>query len=192
MDNRELPSDTSNDPPPRPHSLTSLFAEQWPRLARFVRERCGAVIRRKESASDIAQSVCREALEHWSRFRGEPAELRQWLFHIAKRKIIDRQRYWSYDKREVERETSITAAMDSPSLHPSPSEDVIGDEQANQLADALMEVPEHDRDIILLARYEHVPLVEIGKHLGCTEATARKQLWRALARLEHHLRDKGG
>jgi RNA polymerase sigma factor (sigma-70 family) len=167
-----------------------MFVEHWPWLARFVRDRCGGVVRSKESASDIAQSVCREALQHWSRFRGDPTELRQWLFQIAKRKIVDRQRYWNYDKREAERETTISAAFDKPCPNASPSEDVIGDEQANLLADALMQLSERDRDIILLARCEQVSLVDIAEYYACTEVTARKQLSRALARLEHHLRPK--
>src|SRR5262249_20254924 len=150
MDSTRSQLEPRDDTSPRRHSLTSLFAEQWPRLARFVRYQCGAVIRRKESASDIAQSVCREALEHWSRFRGEPAELRQWLFEIAKRKIIDRHRYWSFDKRDLGRETTISAAADAHSPNPSPSENVVGDEQANLLADALMQLSDRDRDIILL------------------------------------------
>src|SRR5262245_51030734 len=134
MDSTRQQLETEDGVPPRRHSLTTIFAEHWHGLARFVRDRCGGVIRRKESASDIAQSVCREAIEHWSRFRGNPAELRQWLFQIAKRKIIDRHRYWSYDKREIDRETGMSAAFDASSPAPSPSDDAIGDEQANQLA----------------------------------------------------------
>jgi len=182
---------TPDGEPPRRHSLTTIFAEHWPRLTRFVRDRCGNVIRRKESASDIAQSVCREALEHWSRFRGNPAELRQWLFQIARRKIIDRGRYWNYDKREIDRETGMSSAFGAVSPDASPSADAMGDEQANQLADALMELDDRDRDIILLARCEQVALVDIAEHYRCTEVTARKQLSRALARLEHLLRTRG-
>jgi RNA polymerase sigma-70 factor (ECF subfamily) len=168
-----------------------MFAEHWPRLARFVRDRCSLGMRSKESASDIAQSVCREALENWSRFRGNPAELRQWLFHIARRKIVDRHRYWKYDKREIDRETGMTAAFDESAPNASPSDDAIGDEQANQLADALMELDDRDREIILLARCEQIALVDIAEHYRCTEIAARKQLSRALARLESLLRTKG-
>jgi RNA polymerase sigma factor (sigma-70 family) len=191
MDSSWQQLEPPDDAPPRRHSLSSMFAEHWPRLARFVRDRCGDVMRRKESASDIAQSVCREALEHWSRFRGNPAELRQWLFQIARRKIVDRGRYWSYDKREVDRETGISSAFGALSPDASPSEDAIGDEQANHLTDALMQLADRDRDIILLARCEHVALVDIAEHYRCTEINARKQLSRALARLEHLLRTNG-
>lgn len=177
-------------PPQRRHALTALFVEQLPRLARFVRTRFGTVMRTKESASDIAQSACREALERWSQFRGEPDGLRQWLFEIAKRKIIDRRRYWSYDKRDVEREKMGLTGVELLSSDNSPSEDAMGEEQAAQLAEALAQLPERDRDLILLARCEHLSLPEIGEHLRCSEVTARKQLSRALARLEHLLREK--
>src|SRR5262245_56529972 len=78
----------------RPESRSSLFAAHLGDLAGYLRRRCGVLLRAKESVSDLAQSVCREALTHWSRFRSgsdRDRSLRKWLFHIARRKLSVRQ-----------------------------------------------------------------------------------------------------
>ncbi|MFO0983350.1 MAG: sigma-70 family RNA polymerase sigma factor [Planctomycetota bacterium] len=168
--------------------LSQLLADQWPRLKRFIAYQCGPLMRQKESVSDLAQSACREALEHWSQFRGDHEALRQWLFEIAKHKIITRRRYWGRHKRAQDREVSAVDASDSPAFVATPSDAAVAEEQAQELADALARLSEADRTIIMLARYEGWSHAEIAGHLHLSEPTARQQLSRALARLEHLLR----
>lgn len=164
------------------------MADQWPRLRRFIRFQCGPLMREKESASDLAQSACREALARWSQFRGDPESLRQWLFEIARCKIITRRRYWGRHRRAADREVALAGSEDPVAAGQTPSDGLIADEQARRLADALAMLSERDRTIIMLARYEGLSHAEIAGQLQCTEPTARQQLSRALARLEHVMR----
>src|SRR5262249_43462743 len=111
---REKPSLTTGSSPPeqsgdasvqseRQESRSSLFAAHLADLAGYLRRRCGEMLRAKESVSDLAQSVCREALTYWSRFRSgsdRDRSLRRWLFHIARRKLSVRQGYWNAAKRQ--------------------------------------------------------------------------------------------
>ena len=81
-------------------ALNSLFARNLPPLMAFIRMKAGGVVLARESISDLAQSVCREALMDAEDFeyRGE-AEFRNWLFLQATRKILDRARYLKAQKR---------------------------------------------------------------------------------------------
>ena len=56
-------------------ALDSLLARHLPGLRAFIRLRSPKAVRDKESSSDLAQSVCREALERMDAFeyRGEAA-----------------------------------------------------------------------------------------------------------------------
>src|SRR5678815_2282484 len=76
-----------------------------PALRAFVRLKAGAMLLARESCSDLAQSVCRDVLEHAERFRfGGEAEFRKWLFTTAMRKIADRVEGWRAGKRDGQRE----------------------------------------------------------------------------------------
>src|SRR5262245_45833899 len=67
-------------------SLSGLLRSQIPRLARFLRRRCGTALRANESVSDIRQSVCREFVERWKRSPSpDRDEGRKWMFQLARR-----------------------------------------------------------------------------------------------------------
>jgi RNA polymerase sigma-70 factor (ECF subfamily) len=172
----------------RSRAMSELLADQWPRLKRFIRYQCGPLMRRKEPASDLAQSACREALERWTQFRGDPEALRRWLFEIARRKIVTRRRYWGRQRRDAAREASNASPVDAPAMQATPSEATIADEQTRRLVDALSRLSERDRTTILLARFDGLSHAEIAVSLQCSEPAARQQLARSLARLEHLLR----
>ena len=87
-----------------------------PKLKHFVRLNSGPVIRARESETDIAQSVCREAVVDRQHFRYGGADgMNQWLFLRAKQKIQDRVRYHTAKKRDVARETPIHGTLDPDS-----------------------------------------------------------------------------
>ena len=95
---RAVSSPTDERPGGRTTSPSTL-----PAVRAYIRLRMGARVRRWETESDIAQSVCREALAGIDRleYRG-PAELRQWLFQAALRKIVEKDRFLRAEKRDVD------------------------------------------------------------------------------------------
>jgi len=76
--------------------LRFALAGNYPVIHRFLDRQCGRWLRIRESVSDLAQSVYREALSSLSRFRGgetDTGALRGYLFEIAKHKIANRKHY---------------------------------------------------------------------------------------------------
>ena len=174
-------------------AVDTLLTRHIPRLEAFVRFRAGHVIRAKESVSDVVQSVCREVLEHVDRYRhGGEVGFRQWLYETALRKINNRYRYWSADKRDAGREASparqltaadLTLAIENRSPHDSPSEHAIAHEQVERLRDAMLRLTDDEQEIITLSRIVGYSHAQIARELECSEEVARARLCRGLARL---------
>ena len=85
--------------------MDALLERHLPGLFAFMRLRAGEFLRRRESVSDLVQSVCREVLADPGDFsyRGE-GQFRRWLYTTALRKIIDKGRYYRAEKRDPRRE----------------------------------------------------------------------------------------
>ena len=82
-------------------AFNELLALHLPGLRAWIRLRAGPVVRARESASDLAQSVCREVLDHLDRFAyGDEPGFRAWLYTTALRKIMNRHEYYAAEKRD--------------------------------------------------------------------------------------------
>jgi DNA-directed RNA polymerase specialized sigma24 family protein len=83
-------------------AIDQLLERYLPGLRAFIRMRAGPMIRRRESESDLAQSVCREVLEHLDQFQyGDEVGFKRWLYTTALRKIL--HRYESGTRRSATR-----------------------------------------------------------------------------------------
>ena len=180
-------------------AIDSLLARHLPMLRAFVRLQAGPAIRAKESDSDLVQSVCREILEDVSDFeyRGEAA-FKQWLYTTALRKILDRDKFYRREKRDVGREVDGVVRGSSGEVDLvgaygtfcTPSRHVIAKEEAGRIEAAFEKLPENYREIIALSRVAGLTNAELAAHYGKDEAYCRTLLSRALARLARHLRSK--
>src|SRR5438552_14795863 len=87
---RQLVEDASRGEAP---AIDALLERYLPDLLRYVRRRAGPAILKKESGSDVVQSVCRELFENLRterfEYRGE-AEFKQWLYGAALLKLEGR------------------------------------------------------------------------------------------------------
>lgn len=169
-----------------------LLARHLPSLLAFVRLRTGRLVRDHESHSDLVQSVCRELLAGRERFtyRGEN-EFRNWLYTAALRKVVERARYHRAQKRDVRREVRPPAeqAREEQSIagcyatFATPSRELASAEEMRRIEAAFDELADEQREIITLARIVGLSHAQIAARLGCSEASSRQQLHRALIRL---------
>ena len=164
-------------------------------LRAFIRLRMGPTIRARESCSDLAQSVCREVLQHMDRFQypGENA-FKHWLYATALRKISNRHEYYTAAKRDAglevrpESQSSHTSADEVrladayKSLH-SPSKEVLAKEYIDHIEAGFDELPEDYREVVILSRFVGLSRAEIAKQMNRTEDSVRNLLHRALSRL---------
>lgn len=175
-------------------ALEKLLEHHLPALRAYVRLRAGKAVRQHESSSDLVQSVCREVLEHASRFR-HPSEsaFRRWLFTTALRKILDKRNFHEADKRDARRalaggDTAQQALMEAYGNIATPSQGAVVHEELERIEAAMDELSEEQREVVTLAHIVGLSRAEIGQQIGKSEGSVRMILHRALSRLAVLLR----
>ena len=177
-------------------AVDRLLAEHLPGLRAYIQRHAGRLVTAKESAVDVAQSVCREVLQHLDRFQYDGEEgFRRWLYATALRKLRDRYRYYTAGRRDAARVATPDggSSSGSPGMDQmlrtlsSPSLRAAHREEAERLRAAVERLPDRYREVVRMAYQEQLSRVEIGKRLGTTASHARVLLARALARLAREL-----
>jgi RNA polymerase sigma-70 factor, ECF subfamily len=151
----------------------------------------------KFDASDIVQQTLLEAQAQLHQFQGRTdAELAAWLRQVLAHNLADAVKAFGREKRDVLREQSLQAALDSSSARleqwlaatqSSPSAPVQREEQALRLAAALEQLPEAQRTALVLQYWHGWTLAQIGTHLGRTPAAVAGLLKRGLQKLREVL-----
>ena len=109
----------------------------------------------KVDASDVVQQTLLEAHVRQTQFVGDEAGFRAWLRRALANNIQDALRRLRRKKRDVLRERSLEAAMEQSSARlalwmaseqTSPSQQVMHSEELLRLSDALLALPEAQRD----------------------------------------------
>lgn len=164
-----------------------------PRIERYLRRRASRAVLARESAADLAQSVCREALERLRRgeleYRGEAA-LKQWLFGAADLKVQNRQRYWGAARRAAAPgAAAVDPALLAASADPTPSADAARAESRAAFLRALEALDERQRVAVRLFHLEGRSHADVALSLGIGESHSRTLVARALARLARLLSD---
>ena len=169
--------------------------EQYRRyLALIADVQIGQRLRGKVDASDLVQETFLEAHQNFGRFRGtsEP-ELVRWLRQILAANLADLlRRYLGAQGRDVRLEREIEDAFDRSSVlldrglvapTSSPSQQAARREQAVVLADALAELPDDYREVIVLRHLEGLTFPEIAARMRRSLDSVEKLWMRGLARL---------
>jgi RNA polymerase sigma-70 factor (ECF subfamily) len=183
----EIPGEASNPEPEHFRSYLRLLAglQVGPRL------------RPKLDPSDLVQQTLLKAYQARDQFRGgSAAAMAAWLRQILARTLADAVRDLGRERRDVSRERSLEAVLEESSHRlgqwladsgMAPSEVAEHNEQVVRLADALAELPEPQRLVVLLRYYEGRPLEEIGRCLGRTRPAVASLLRRGIDRLRARL-----
>ncbi|MFO0985459.1 MAG: sigma-70 family RNA polymerase sigma factor [Planctomycetota bacterium] len=177
-------------------AVESLLTRFLPGLRAFIRLRTGKLLRARESASDLVQSVCREVIEHLDRFQyRSEAGFKYWLYTEALRKIANRREYHEAAKRDVRKEHRPDQGAADQDLLASyqtlttPSQHAIAHEELERIERAFDQLPETEREVILLSRIVGLSADEIAEQQGRSQGAVRTALSRALAKLAEHLDD---
>jgi len=172
-------------------ALKTLLERYLPELRAFVRLRAGPEVRSHESRSDIVQSVCREVLEHAERFRHPSQEaFKRWLYATVLRKVQNRQRFWTAERRDAGRviqpmqktDDSEAGLLECYRTFTTPSQFAIASEEVERIEAAFDQMPAEYRQVITLAHIVGMSRAEIGEEMGKSEGAVRVLLHRALVR----------
>jgi RNA polymerase sigma-70 factor (ECF subfamily) len=156
-------------------------------------------LRAKLAPSDVVQQTLLQAYQGLAGFRGgTDAELAAWLRRILAHNLAHAVRDLGRGKRDVARERSLEEAVAASSARleawlaaeqSSPSQQAVRNEQLLQLAEALTELPEAQREAVVQHYWQGRSLAEIGEELGRTPAAVAGLLHRGLKQLRSRLQE---
>ncbi len=151
----------------------------------------------KLDPSDVVQQTLLQAYQALHQFRGKSeGELAAWLRQILARNLAMAVRDFARDKRDVAREQSLEAALSASSSRldawlaaeqSSPSQQAQRKEETLQLAEALEQLPEAQREALVLQHWQGWSLAQIGQHLGRSPDAVAGLIKRGLKRLRELL-----
>ncbi|HEY3241909.1 MAG TPA: sigma-70 family RNA polymerase sigma factor [Phycisphaerae bacterium] len=174
-----------------PAAVGLLLARHRSYLRRMVQLRMDPRIRGRVDASDVVQEAQIEALRRLREYLAQAAlPFRLWLRQIAyDRLLMFQRRDARAARRTVTREVAfpeepsrqlaqrLLSAESSPSIH------MAREELSRRISDALLQLSEDDREIVLLRNFEELSNSEAAQVLQIEPATASKRYGRALLRL---------
>lgn len=180
-------------------TLGRLLALYQSYLAILARMQIGRRLQSKVDPSDIVQETFVQAHQFFDQFRGSTeAELMGWLRGILTSRLAKLVRRFRTRGRDIRLERDMAAeldksshAMDRALVAPqsSPSQRAARREQAVLLANALDQLPNDYREVMMLHHLEGLGFPEVALRMGRTVDSV-KNLWtRALARLRRTLGD---
>jgi RNA polymerase sigma-70 factor, ECF subfamily len=186
-----------SDPVVDPREQLERFRDYLRLLARL---QLPARLRAKLDPSDLVQQTLLRAYTSLPGFRGQTmAELAVWLRRILASVLANAVRDFGRARRDVALERSLEAAMEDSSLRlenwlaaaqASPGELAQRNEQLLTLAAALNDLPEDQREAVLLRYHEGLSLAEAAVRLGRTRPAVASLLRRALQQLRKAFPDQ--
>ena len=169
-------------------------------VQRLIHMRLDNRIRQRVGVSDVVQDVMIEANRRIDRYLQNPGiDFHLWLRQIAKDRIIDaHRRHRTAAKRSVDREhrlvqeggakhSTMNLAGQIRDADLTPAARATRREMANRMEDALLELNELDRDIIIMRHYEQLSNDEVSQALNLQPAAASMRYLRALRKLKNQL-----
>jgi RNA polymerase sigma-70 factor (ECF subfamily) len=179
-------------------ALGLLLERYRPYLGILARVQMSRRLQGKLDASDVVQEAFLTAHRSFAQFRGSSeAELTGWLRKILASHLAKTiRRYWGTRARDIRLECQLAEDLDQSSRaigqfvadpRSSPSQHAQRREQGLHLMDALAELPEAYRDVLILRHLEGLSFPEIARRMERTVDSVEKLWTRALGKLRHSL-----
>jgi RNA polymerase sigma-70 factor (ECF subfamily) len=161
----------------REAAFLQLFDEHHLPLFRFAYRLTGSVA----DAEDIVQECFLELLRPACSYDPGRTCVRTYLFGVVRNQSLKRRR-----KQDVAGEDRGGDSMDARHDR-SPESQVLLTELEGVVAGAVMQLPETQREVLILAHYEQMPLAEIARVMALEVGAVKSRLQRARASLKETL-----
>jgi RNA polymerase sigma-70 factor (ECF subfamily) len=158
-------------------------AELYDRYASLILGLARRILRNQQDAEEALQDVFSQVWRTAGRFEPARGSLAAWLLVITRARAIDRLR--------TRQSRPDSARYFDPALMASaaagPSDQLLSDEQAEQVREALAALPEAQRAALELAYYEGLTQSEIAERLSEPLGTIKTRIRTALLTLRERL-----
>lgn len=163
----------------RPTEFAEIFDRHHDPIHRFLWTRAG------DAADDLAAEAFRIAFERRHDFDLGYESARPWLFGIAANLARTHHRRMARRRDAQER----LVAEDRPAPEPSPQDRLEAIAPSTPVARALLDLPERDREPLLLFAWADLSYDEIAEALRVPVGTVRSRIHRARTQVREQLAD---
>jgi RNA polymerase sigma-70 factor (ECF subfamily) len=146
---------------------------------RYVRRLCGS----EDEAADLTALTFERALARLQSYRADGAGFAPWLFRIARNQAWDARR-----RKRPWLPLQLLALARHPQEGSTPEEAALRRESIGELSRYLDELPEIQRECLLLRYAGGLTAREIGAVIGKSDEATQKLLTRAIAKLKENYR----
>lgn len=159
------------------HAGEVLVARYASPLLRYLQRLTGS----NHLSEELHQQTWLSVLDHLDRFDpgSSSGGFKAWLFRIATNKSND---LWRSRGREKAAKEGLSLVRDEQVPHAGSR--LEGNEQVNRLLNAIQQLPEPQREVLLLRYYSDLKFTEIADMLGCPLNTALGRMHKAMLKLK--------
>lgn len=181
-------------------AVNQLMDRHRQAVRRLIQMRLDNAVSRRVDASDVVQDVLFEASRRMEDYIQNPSmPFHLWLRQLAKDRVIDmHRRHRAAQRRSVDREQQISSlgnddrsAADLASLlkdaELTPAAATVRREMEERFLQALNELSDDDRELVMMRHFEHLGNSEVAEALGLSAPAAGMRYLRAIRRLREVL-----
>lgn len=190
----DLPEDTSNAYKAADGD-TAAFERLVRKYEKYVCTTVYSVVRNYDDSFDVAQEVFLKLYHNIGSFKGE-SSFSSWLYRIAKNTALDFLRKEKKNRNNVslyvENSDGEEAEIDIPdtSASSNPEQTAVKNEAKDIIYNALDEISDEHKEIIILRDIDGYTYEEISEMLGLEYGTVKSRLFRARESLRKKLLEK--
>lgn len=144
---------------------------------------CYGFLHNQEDAEDVAQEVFIQVFRSIEKFRGD-SKLSTWLYRIAVNRSLNKIRA---RKSQFFMALDQVFEMGQDKGDPTPFDDVINQERATVLHNAIDKLPENQKTAFVLSKFDGLANKKIAEVMETTLSSVEALLNRAKKNLQKHL-----
>ena len=164
------------------------FGQLMEPLEQLVWRVCWHYTGNREAAEDCGQEAMIRIWRNLANYRGECA-LERWVYRIAANFCMDWLRKKKRDK-SVSMEPLQEQGFDPADPSPGTEEQVVQQDERRRLREAIAQLPDDQREALILTQLEKIPYEEAAQALGVSEGTVKSRVNRAIVRLKEILSEE--
>jgi RNA polymerase sigma-70 factor (ECF subfamily) len=149
-----------------------------PLVLRYCRARVGGQEKTFASADDVAQEICLAVLTALPSYRDQGRPFLSFVYGIASHKVADAHRNAARNRADL-----VPELPDTPELTEGPEAQVLQNEVTGRMAKLLHNLPERQREVLILRVVVGMSAEETAEAVGSTPGAVRVAQHRALSRL---------
>ncbi len=127
-------------------------------------------------SEDLTQDVFLRMLRFRHTYKGK-GSFTSWMFQIARNISID------FFRKNKKIDSLDDRFLEIESEHPTPLDESSKKEQVHLLQKAMLKLSPHHREVLMLARFENMPLKDVAVVLNCPVNTVKVRVHRAVKEL---------